>query len=333
MDLDPAQLEREATELGFRAEPLEKVVRLLDLLDALRTHPYLAGRLVLKGGTALNLFVLDLPRLSVDIDLNYVGALDRATMKAERPLVEQAIRAVCERQGLQVRRVPGDHAGGKWRLSYARAQGGTGTLELDLNFVLRDPLWSPSKRASREVLGVAARDVDVLDLHELAAGKLAALFGRTASRDLYDAVRILEREEIDRARLRLGFIVYGAMSRRDWRGVTIDGVALDPVDAERMLVPLLRADLAPERPAIPSWCAELTARCRDLLSAVLPTSETERQFLDEVNDRGVIHGELLTGDPDLLARIENHPGLTWKAWNVRRRIGLEEGDAALPTES
>jgi hypothetical protein len=36
--------------------------------------------MVLKGGTALNLFVLDVPRLSVDIDLNYIGAADRETM-------------------------------------------------------------------------------------------------------------------------------------------------------------------------------------------------------------------------------------------------------------
>jgi predicted nucleotidyltransferase component of viral defense system len=51
--------------------------RLLELLAGLESHPYLRGRLALKGGTALNVFVFDLPRLSVDIDLNYVGAADR----------------------------------------------------------------------------------------------------------------------------------------------------------------------------------------------------------------------------------------------------------------
>lgn len=106
MKLAPAQLERMAAETGFQAEPLEKVLHLLGLLEALRNHPFLGDRLVLKGGTAINLFVLDLARLSVDVDLNYIGAVDRKTMLAERPKVEKAVQAVCRRQGLTTRRVP-----------------------------------------------------------------------------------------------------------------------------------------------------------------------------------------------------------------------------------
>jgi len=66
----------------------------------------------LKGGTALNMFVLDLPRLSVDIDLNYVGALDREGMLAERPRIEQAAQAVFSREGFTARRIPDEHAAG-----------------------------------------------------------------------------------------------------------------------------------------------------------------------------------------------------------------------------
>ncbi|WP_455389460.1 nucleotidyl transferase AbiEii/AbiGii toxin family protein, partial [Petrachloros mirabilis] len=75
-------------------------------------------RLALKGGTALNLFYFDVPRLSVDIDLNYVGAADRETMLEDRPKLEEAVQAVCAREGFTVRRLPTDHAGGKWRMSY-----------------------------------------------------------------------------------------------------------------------------------------------------------------------------------------------------------------------
>lgn len=88
--LTEADLNRVAAGTGFQLEPLEKVIRLLALLDALRSHPFLKPRVVLKGGTALNLFVLDVPRISVDIDLTYIGAADRETMLAERPKVEQA---------------------------------------------------------------------------------------------------------------------------------------------------------------------------------------------------------------------------------------------------
>lgn len=85
---------------------LEKVAYLLGLLEAFGRHPFLKGKLVLKGGTALNLFVLNVPRLSVDIDLNYVGAEERDNMLAERPKIEQAIQAVCAREGFVVRRMP-----------------------------------------------------------------------------------------------------------------------------------------------------------------------------------------------------------------------------------
>lgn len=117
MTLERQDLEREAAATGFRADTLEKVLWLLSLLDALPSHPFLESRIALKGGTALNLFIFDVPRLSVDIDLNYVGARDRDTMLAERPRLEQAVQAVCQRQGLTVRHVPTEHAGGNGDLA------------------------------------------------------------------------------------------------------------------------------------------------------------------------------------------------------------------------
>ena len=55
----------EAQMTGFRPDVLEKVLQLLNLLERLDSHPFLKGRLALKGGTALNLFLFKLPRLSV----------------------------------------------------------------------------------------------------------------------------------------------------------------------------------------------------------------------------------------------------------------------------
>ena len=75
---------------------MERVAQLLGLLDAMQRHPFLRGKLALKGGTALNLFVFDLPRLSVDIDLNYVGAESREAMLEERPRLEEALRAASD---------------------------------------------------------------------------------------------------------------------------------------------------------------------------------------------------------------------------------------------
>jgi predicted nucleotidyltransferase component of viral defense system len=68
MTLDAAYVKKIVDETGFDAANLEKVVRLRQLLIEFHKHPFLAGRVVLKGGTAINLFYLNLVRLSVDID-------------------------------------------------------------------------------------------------------------------------------------------------------------------------------------------------------------------------------------------------------------------------
>lgn len=80
MPLSRERLERESALTGFRPDILEKVAYLLALLEGFNRHPFLKGKLALKGGTALNLFVFDVPRLSIDIDLNYIGAVEREGM-------------------------------------------------------------------------------------------------------------------------------------------------------------------------------------------------------------------------------------------------------------
>lgn len=190
MKISPEKLAAEAQATGFRPDVLEKVAHLLGLLDAMRSHPFLKGKLVLEGGTALNLFVFDVPRLSVDIDLNYVGAEDRDGMLAERPKVEQAVQAVFAREGFTVRRMPEEHAGGKWSLRYENAPGRSGNLEVDINFMFRVPLWPVTTRDSHSVGTWRATGIPVLDHHELVAGKLAALLARRQARDLFDSHRI-----------------------------------------------------------------------------------------------------------------------------------------------
>ena len=111
MRLSQSEVLEMASAEGFDPPALEKVLHLMNLLNMLNAHPYLKGKWILKGGTALNLFLLRMPRLSVDIDLNYVRALDRETMLDERLKVEQAVQAVCSREGFNVRRVPTEHAG------------------------------------------------------------------------------------------------------------------------------------------------------------------------------------------------------------------------------
>src|SRR5262249_19781566 len=92
------KLQQEAASTGFRAEILEKVILLMDLLSEFATYPILKNKLVLKGGTALNLFYFNLPRLSVDIDLNYIGVIDREEMLADRRIIHSTINTICQRK-------------------------------------------------------------------------------------------------------------------------------------------------------------------------------------------------------------------------------------------
>ena len=323
MKISPEKLAAEAEATGFRPDVLEKVARLLGLLDALRSHPFLKGKLALKGGTALNLFVFDVPRLSVDIDLNYVGAEDRDGMLAGRPKVEQAVQAVFAREGFTVRRMPEEHAGGKWSLRYENGPGRGGNLEVDLNFMFRVPLWPVTIRDSHSVGTWRATEIPVLEHHELAAGKLAALLARRQARDLFDSRRILQMGNLDARRLRIGFVVYGAMNRKDWRTVSADNVDFDAMELARQLIPTLRVNLPELQVESTEYGARLVKECRDGLSAVLPFSKAEREFLDLLLDRGKIDATLLTSDTALQKLIQGQPLLEWKALNVKRHKGLD----------
>jgi len=318
MNLSQDHLAGLAISSGHQVEPLERVLRLIGLLQDLRAHPFLGPRLALKGGTALNLFIFDLLRLSVDIDLNYIGAIDRDAMLIERPKLIAALRAVCGRQGLTVR-VPRDKPEGfKWELRYTRGNGQPGKLELDVNLLLRAPLWPPVAARSCELAGLCADGVLMLERHELAAGKLAAAFSRKKSRDLFDLRALLDSSVIDMERLRLGFVVYGGMSRKDWREIVVADLDTTPADVEAQLSPMLRRDLAPSRASLVSWTRGLIRDCRALASRLLPLREHETEFMTRLNDHGEIRAELLTSDVEMRARILTHPMLHWKAINVSK---------------
>ncbi len=302
---------------GFRPEVLEKVIHLLNLLAVFKRHPALGSRLALKGGTALNLFYFDLPRLSVDIDLNYIGAAGREEMLSDREKVEFAVQAVCQREDLSVKRVPSDHAGGKWRLRYGSALGGGGNLEVDLNFMFRVQLWPVKSMNSVDVGTYSASGIPVMDVHELAAGKLAALFARQASRDLFDAHRLLTAADFAPDRLRLAFILYGAMNRRDWRTITLDDIGCNPRELENRLLPVLSNTV--RESLHPAWAEQMVEICRERLSGLVQFNPGETEFLNRLLDHGEIVPSLLTEDAGLASRIQEHPLLLWKALNVQRR--------------
>jgi predicted nucleotidyltransferase component of viral defense system len=321
MRISNEKLRIEAETTGFRPRELEKVIQLLNLLQNFFEHPFLKNRLVLKGGTALNLFCFDVPRLSIDIDLNYIGSVSREEMEAERPGIEKSIKDVCEREGFTVLRIPSEHAGGKWRLRYITASGSEGNLHVDVNFVYRIPLWPVDLLNSEEVGTYTAKSIPVLNIHEFAAGKLCAMMSRASSRDLFDSHILLTCAELNQEQLRLAFIIYGAMNRKDWRTVSVDSVEFDPGEIANELIPMLRTDFISERNDAISWANRLIEETRDALGILFPFIDTELEFLNRLLNEGEIDPDLLTSNKELAGKIREQPMLSWKAQNVRKYKG------------
>ena len=86
--------------------------------------------------------MFDVPRLSVDIDLNYVGNESRDAMLEERPKIVDALQAVFSREDFVISWASLDeHAADKWSLRYLAASGQRGRVDVDVNYMYRVPLW------------------------------------------------------------------------------------------------------------------------------------------------------------------------------------------------
>ena len=316
-------LQRIAGETGYQPGTIEKVLRLLDILQEISRDADLREQFALKGGTALNVFHLGLDRLSVDIDLNYIGAHDLAEMKAARGKAEDALSRLLESQGYTVRRQPGDHAGGKWIMRFASALGQNATLEVDLIYMARQPLFGTRRMSSVTFGGMRANDVLVLDIHEIVAGKLVALFDRHAARDLFDARRILEIPELDWKKIKAAFLAFGACTRRDWRNITMDTITGDPQEIRQKLAICLPRDYFGGKGAIDEWMTETIVICQEQLAFLLDLTQAEREFLDGILERGEINAGLLDVSQEICKRIAAMPMLAWKCQHIRQHKGLE----------
>lgn len=176
----------------------------------IRTLPIIAGEtsFALKGGTAINLFLRDLPRLSVDIDLTYLPVQPRAQSLTN-------IDAAMKRIATQIRNtIPGAQvtegilqAEGIVTKLFIRTDGTQ--IKIEVTPVLRGCVYDPQMRAVsqtvEEAFGFA--EAQIVSFPDLYAGKIVAALDRQHPRDLFDVRDLLATEGIDDA-LRRAFIVY-----------------------------------------------------------------------------------------------------------------------------
>ncbi len=302
-----------ANETGYRIEPLEKVVRLGEMAADIKRHPLLGAVLALKGGTAFNLCFGPPKRLSVDLDYNYIGHLDREAMLAARPAVEHAVIDLARRQGYRVQQSADAFAGRKFYLRYRSVLGMDERIEVDLNFLFRMSIAEPELRELWQPGELDRPRIRVVSLDEILIGKFLAFLDRGAVRDVWDVafppqatVDILQTERFRRWFIGLSSILEHPLTtytrKRLEEGMTERNVA------ER-LTPLL-SFAAPDR-------EELIERAWSVLNRFLTINPEEREFLDAIQ-RGVLKPDLLFPDDAKEAgRLATHPAMLWKIENVK----------------
>ena len=159
----------------------------------------------LKGGTAINLFIRDLPRLSVDIDLTYLPIDERKVALANiRTAFEQLKQNIeTSRPDLRVHYQAKD-AEHRLIVSAQDAQ-----IKIELSPVLRGCVFEPETRtvtkSVEDEFGFA--EIQVVSFNDLYAGKVCAALDRQHPRDLFDIKLLLNDEGLSRDLIRT-FIVY-----------------------------------------------------------------------------------------------------------------------------
>ena len=221
----------------------------------------------LKGGTAINLFVRDMPRLSVDLDLVFVDhRLGRDEALAR---INDAIRSAVDRlkkRGFQTHAATATDAG-ETKLFVRRDKL---EVKVEVNFVLRGtvhPIRSTSLTPKAKETLLADLELPVVSLEDLYGGKLVAALDRQHPRDLFDVMELFLHGGIT-PEIRRSFVVYLASHNRPIHEVlfpnlrdisseyesTFKGMTTEPVElkalvsARERIIAELKAGLdAPER--------------------------------------------------------------------------------------
>jgi hypothetical protein len=172
--------------------------------------PFVAAEtdFALKGGTAINLFVRDLPRLSVDIDLAYLPVAGRQESLAAIDAAMKRLGAAIA-DGLPGVRVHEVVNRAEKIVTKLTVQSAAAQIKIEVTPVLRGTVFAPEQRSvsatTEGEIGYAS--TQVVSFADLYGGKIVAALDRQHPRDLFDAAQLLAHEGIS-DELRAAFIVY-----------------------------------------------------------------------------------------------------------------------------
>lgn len=299
-------IRRTALAEKYDQDSFERAYRLAHLLREIGRDPWLSSRLLLKGGTCINFFHADLPRLSVDMDLNYVGSVDKEGMLAEKPRVMDAIRALARAHGYACEDVGLAYAGWSVRFLYENARGQRSSIKADVNFLQRVALYGVENRELPAIFDLADAAVPCMTVEEVYGGKFTALAVRGEPRDVFDAAHFLRTfVPHDATRFRKAFLFYAHMDDATLRTVKLGNIeTMTEKDCRDRLYPMLRRGNQPT----PHEMGEvILPRLKEML---LPTA-AEREFGERL-ERGKYSPSLLFTGVNVNPDIARHPAAEWR---------------------
>ena len=137
---------------------------------------------------------------------------------------------------------------------------------------------------------------------------------RDAARDLFDSHQLLTQWKLDSNKLRLAFTVYAGMRKNSWRKFNAESIKFDVSDIRRKLIPVLRQGIIQGYNfyELKAWADKLVQESKAAFENLLPFSKSEQEFLNCIEEHGMINPELISSDPGFCAVVKNHPALLWQ---------------------
>lgn len=310
MQFDRITLGRQAKELGFVRDTFEKVCRLVDMLSFIEEDSLLSDTLALKGGTAINLTVFDLPRLSVDIDLDYSRSVNRDEMLKDRTIIADRIQKHMAAEGYMLSpKSKQFHALDSFVYDYINTGGVKDNLKIEINYMLRCHVQPLCRRTVTLPWPIHQPSVLCVDPIEIFSTKTVALLTRAAVRDLYDVYNLHNSGILTSENMSLFtkcVMFYSVVSSES----VPESFKLDAID--RISLQKIRTDLFPVLRGSEHFDLPMVRESvREFLSEKLKPNETDKLFWDEFRKKSY-KPELLFDDPSIIARIKDHPMALWK---------------------
>ncbi len=302
-----------ANELNFIRDNMEKVVRLCTILEFINSDSLLSESLVLKGGTAINLLVMPLPRLSVDIDLDFTDNCDRQAMLRHRKAISEKLQAYMFGNGY--RQAPSSKrpfSTDSWVFQYTNAIGNLDNIKIEINYSMRCHLL-PFEVKPIQLKGFENVQVKTLALVELYASKTKALLERGAARDLFDVHNMIQQriiEDNQKPLLRKGIVFYSAVGGNAKPTGTYSFQTIEKLQFAQIrssLLPVLKKGTFYDLDAVKQDVC-------DYLNDLMQLSDNEKLFLEQFAESKYCP-TLLFEDNAIVERIAKHPMAIWKTQN------------------